>query len=333
MARQGRLHVPHGTYYVIDQFSRDRDILVANPARQHSATELQQIEANRTEYERLLAQAASRSRARIHAHCWLPDCAHFLIQIRIVPLQSIMQTLRGSISHFLKKHTDVQEPVHPRRYRATLVDPEDDFFFDVCRTIFTAPIRARLCRRLQDYGYSSIRMFVGGPIPDFLAESSLATELSIRGIDTPAQIARFFALSPTPGFRIRLARGRTLAGPLFLRQLRRDMNTARITSIDLIVAWASARFDLQPGKLLSESATTEVADAQTLVAWLITATGTASLARSARLLRCSKSTVHRRIARLLNSRPDLATAAALEDCIKYLQSAEQGNAKQMNLSE
>jgi REP-associated tyrosine transposase len=332
MVRQGRRYVPQGTYYVIDQFRGDRDILVATPARKHSASELRQIEANRAEYERLLNQAVLRSRIRIHAYCWLPDRAHLLVQVRFVPLKSVMQTLRGSFSRYLKKHADLREAVYPERYRAILVDPDDDFFFDVCRVIVTSPVRAKLCRRLQDYEYSSLHSFIGGAAPDFLTESAVTHELAIRGIDTSEKIARFFIAPTTPGFRVRLARGQTLGSPLFLRQLRRSHHAARVASLDLIVGWVAHRYNLQPEIPMGEAPAAEAIEAQTLAAWIATSMGTISLAKAAQSFGCSKSTLHRRIARLLSRRLDLATAATLEDCIRYLDSLELEAAEEETIS-
>lgn len=310
MARQGRLHVPGATYFVVDRIATDLDVLVAGPRRHLDSSNLRRLEANRKRFETLLDYVCRRWCARVHAYCWLPDSALLLVQVSQVPLEFVLHSLRGSFSHFLRTRTGSSQRPYGDRYRALLIDPEE-FFLDFVRHIFWSPVNAGLCSSPIAYDYSNARVCIGESAPPFLYTATLAEALAARGFSSRAGFMRFLSLHPTGGFLAQVAHGaphdpRIAGSQLFVQEMRHRLRMpAPRIDLDVVISWVSARLGVAVDKITGESRYHLGVEARALVAWLATTTASASLPEVAKRLSCSPSALHRAIRHYLRLRPAL----------------------------
>src|ERR1044072_4303767 len=109
MSRRQRLHVPGGTYYVVQRGSTTRPI-----SPQHQASHL---------FERLLATALRRTGARLHAYCWTPDAIHIALQIDSVSVGRFMQGITSRYARSIHERAAESGPAFPQRSQASPLAP------------------------------------------------------------------------------------------------------------------------------------------------------------------------------------------------------------------
>ncbi len=323
MARPGRLHVPHATYFVVNRFRAGLEVLAADPRRRHSPEESNRIGVNRRRFELLLSYLCRRWCARVHAYCWLPDSASLLVRIGRPPLENVMHTLRGLYSQFLHRNAECSGTVYAGRYAALMIDP-DDYLLDFARHIFWSPVHAGLCRAPLGYEHSSVRACMGEAGPAALCDSTLLNALEIRGQHSRPGFLRFLTAAPTPGFLRLLAHGsradRRIAGStLFVREAHR--NAARrppAPAPATIISWAASRLSLEAAEIIDRPRRAHSVEGRALVAWLATCAGTATLAQVSRWLGCDASTLHRAVDRYSAARPELFNEQVLIEFMRAL---------------
>lgn len=327
MPRPGRLHVPHATYFVINRFRDGLEALVASPARPHSREELHKISFNRGRFEALLGYLCRRWCARVHAYCWLPDSALLLIRIGYSPLESIMHTLRGLYSQFLRERGWCSGSVYAGRYTALMIDP-DDYLLDFARHIFWGPVHGGLCRHPLGYEHSSARACIGEPDPASLCDATLSDALTQRGQRSRLGFSRFLTAAPTPGFLRLLAHGsrldRRVAGSsMFVREARRSAARQPPTPPPAaIISWAASRLSLDSAEIVDVPRRAHSVEGRALVAWLATCAGTARLAQVARWFGCDPSTLHRAVDHYSTARPELFNEQVLVEFMGALLSRD-----------
>ncbi|MGB6450578.1 MAG: hypothetical protein WBE92_07490 [Steroidobacteraceae bacterium] len=309
MARPGRLHVPHATYFVVNRFRTGIETLAASPTRPHSREERDQIEVNRRRFEALLNYLRRRWCARVHAYCWLPDSALLLLKIGAAPLESIMHTLRGQFSHHLREKDSRSGPAYAGRYFVLMIDP-DDYLLDFARHIFWSPVHAGLCRNPLGYEHGSARACAGDPDPASLCDSTLLHALTLRGQQSRLGFSRFLTGAPTPGFLRLLAHGsrldRRIAGSsTFVREAHRSAaRRPPAPAPATIISWVASRLSLDSAEIVGLPRRAHSVEGRALVAWLATCAGTATLAQVARWFGCVPSTLHRAVDHYSAVRPE-----------------------------
>lgn len=310
MARQGRLHVPHATYFVVNRFAAGLDALAPSADRTDDVHTRRQMAAGRQHFERLLQYLIRRWCARVHAYCWLPQSALLLLRIGAPPLECIMHGLRGQYSAYLRAHRRRIGPAYAGRYAALLIDP-DDYLLDVARHIFWSPVHAGLSRTPLGYELSSVRTCLGEPDPAALCDATLRAALRQRGLNARQGLQRFLTAAPSPGFLRLLAHGsrldrRVVGSSAFVRSIRHRAERLPVAiSRDALCEWATARLISEGTEDRGRTRSARPVALRALVAWLATCCGIATLAEVARWFRCDPSTLHRAIDRHTRLHPDL----------------------------
>ena len=325
MSRPERLHVPHGHYFVVDEFQAD-EMLVAAPSRTHTEDELRRFAENRAQYESLLTYAVARWCARVHAYCWLPVCALLEIQIGWAPLERVMHSLRARFSRHISRTTGLSAPGYAGRYTAWLLDPACtlDFHRDLC----WRPVRAGLCTHPAEYRHATIHSALNGPIPPFLARSEVLAWLQQRQHHSQARLLSFLSAAPSPAFAA-LASGsphdRRIIGHLnFIRKIHREEHRPPILPRpQVVMEWVRMLLEHEektPGKG-SPSACPVLESA--LTAWLMSCVGPASVSSLARRLPAiDRSQLERAIDHYVQVRPDLFADRTLRRFVRYVSSLE-----------
>jgi len=110
MARRPRVHVPGGTYYLVEQTSHGRE-LFTDPG-DHNVLEA------------LLAGALKRMSSHALAYCWLPRSLHLVVQIESVPLGRVLQGFLSHYAQYVHQRTGDSGHLFAGHYRSALIEPE-----------------------------------------------------------------------------------------------------------------------------------------------------------------------------------------------------------------
>ncbi len=330
MHRQGRLHVPYGTYFVINNFRPGLEVLVPDPRRRLDPFEQHRLAVHRKRFEALLEYLCRRWCVRVHAYCWLPNSALLLIEISREPLESVMRSLRSSYSRILGNRSSCYSPLFRGRYRALLIDP-DEYLLEFARHILQSPVKAALCRSPLAYEHSGAGMWTAGPVPPFLYTDSIVRASSERGLDSADSLKAFLGSEPTPNFTTLLAQGSKLdsgiaGNPAFVEKMHgRTRVVHRPADLEDVVAWVSSHLRVPIPAICCRSRQKESVQARALVAWLATSTGSSSLRDVARRLSHGPSALNRAIRDYSRSRPALFSLKTLQEFEQTVVDARSGS--------
>ncbi len=332
MARQRRLHVPHATYYVVDQFSPGLEVLVGHPGTPHTPADLRRITANREQFEAQLTAVTQRWGAHVDAHCWLPDAALLILKISLASLECTMHSLHSTFSHHLHAVAGIRTRPYPSRYRALLLDPQRHLL-DFTRHMLATPFRTGLAKNAVGYAYCSLSTWYGNKHAPFLAHSRVPDALAHRGIVTRDAMERFLADHPRPGFPALLRHGsrrdnRIAGTDHFVREVQQKAEQGQHAGpIAPSIEWAARFLDLDLDTLTNQKGAHDRALIRALAAWLITSSGAASLSETARRMPCRKSTLHDAIMRYSLARPDLFSETTLARYAEFMAAASTEQAR------
>lgn len=325
MSRPERLHVPGGHYFVIDEFCA-AEVLVPAPDRNHTDAEVRQLATHRAQYEAQLGYALRRWCARVHTHCWLPQCALLEIQIGSAPLEHVMHSLRGPFSRYFRNATGSPEPVYAGRYKAWLLEPACTL--DLRRDICWRPVRAGLCKHPTEYPHTTIHHALTTSTPPFLARSHLLTWLQQRQHHPRAQLLRFVSAPPSPAFSALLSGSphdrRIIGNPAFVHRTHRERyRPSSVAPADSVIEWARRFLASVATTLPKTVADSEPALVPALAAWVASCSGTASVSAAAIWFPPGdRSRLERAIDHYLQARPDLFRERTLRKFVRYISSQE-----------
>ena len=128
-----------------------------------------------------LATVRTRFRWRINAFCLLGNHYHLLVETREANLAVGMQVLNSSYSHITNQTHGRIGHLFQRRYGSQLL-ADEDHLMEVIRYIPLNPVRANLCRRAEDWTWSSYPALLGVvPAPRFLTVNWTRRRFAHRG--------------------------------------------------------------------------------------------------------------------------------------------------------
>jgi putative transposase len=146
VARPIRIHYPGALYHVTARGNAKQDVFLGE-----------------VDYEDFLARlerVIGRYRFRCHAYCLLGNHYHLLLDTPMANLALGMQQLNsGYAQAFNRRHGRIGH-VFQGRYWAILVESERHLL-EVSRYIVLNPVRAGLCRRPEEWRWSSYRATIG----------------------------------------------------------------------------------------------------------------------------------------------------------------------------
>ena len=154
MARKPRIQVAGGVYHVTMRGNNREQIYFTDDDRQL--------------FLMTLAGVRRRCRWRLHAFCLLSNHYHLLVETREPNLAHGMQLLNTAYAQTTNRAHGRIGHLFQRRYGSKLLT-RDDHLNEVIRYIPLNPVRARLCRRPEDWVWSSYPALLGrAPRPGFL---------------------------------------------------------------------------------------------------------------------------------------------------------------------
>jgi REP element-mobilizing transposase RayT len=308
MSRRQRLHVPGGTYYVVQRGSSTRPIF----------SQLQDYRL----FERLLATALRRTGARLHAYCWTPDAIHIALQIDSVSVGRFMQGITSRYARSIHERAAESGHFFRQRYKAILVDP-DAYLLKLVRYIHHIPLQESLSNELGSYPFTSHVCYLGRTeVPWLTTRTALRM---MNGCDQNSEYAEFMAATPPQEERALFEHGskhdaRVVASAEFLENLPRHQRVYRSKlTLEQIIQTVTCRLGVDREHVLSNSRQREVTLARALIAWYATERRVATLSEVARYLRRDPSTLSVAVSRYRLCRPELFKLTALHDVVPLAQ--------------
>lgn len=308
MSRRQRLHVPGGTYYVVQRGSTTRPIF----------TQPQDYQL----FERLLATALRRTGARLHAYCWTPDAIHIALQIDSVSVGRFMQGITSRYARSIHERAAESGHFFRQRYKAILIDP-DAYLLKLVRYIHHLPVLESLSNEPASYPFTSHVAYLGRTEMPWLT-----TRIALRmmsGCDQNSEYAEFMSAAPSQEDRALFEHGckhdaRVVASSEFLENLPRHLRVYRSKlTLEQIIQTVTCRLGVDREHVLSNSRQREVTLARALIAWYATERRVATLSEVARYLRRDPSTLSVAVSRYRLCRPELFKLTALHDVVPLAQ--------------
>lgn len=298
MSRLQRLHVPGGTYYVV-QHGSPRQPLFSHPD-------------DYALLERLLAVTLSRSGARIHAYCWTPQAMHLAVQIAEVPVGRIMQGITSRYARSVHQQAGDSGHFFRQRYRAVLIDP-DAYLPKLLHYIHHVPVFAGLTRHASEHPFSSHHAYAGSrAVPWLTTRTVLQSGTAYTQLMSQSLESRDLDLFRRAGS----SSLRVIGSQEFLARLPRRSQPYRTrTSLDQIIHTVTCRLGVEREQVLSSSRQRELALARALIAWYAMERRVATLTEVARRLNRDPSTLSVAISRYRTCRPELFRLSALHDVV------------------
>jgi putative transposase len=103
-----------------------------------------------------------------HAYCQMTTHYHLLVQTPDPNLDQAMHRLNSGYAHWFNKRHGYSGHLFKQRYDAEVVLTES-YLLEVARYVVLNPVRARICRRPEEWPWSSYRAAIGlGKAPAFL---------------------------------------------------------------------------------------------------------------------------------------------------------------------
>lgn len=299
MSRRQRLHVPGGTYYIVQQGSMHQPIFA-------------QPEDYRL-FERLLAAALNRTDSRLHAFCWMPNTIHMAVQIDEISVGRFMQGLTGRYARNIHQRDGASGHFFQQRYKALLVDP-DEYLLKLIHHMHYLPVLGGLVQRPDEFEHSSHGAYRGNAEIPWL---NTRTALRPLNEDAPRVYSELMSSPPSPQSVKLFEKGgandlRVIGGAEFLANLPRRSRAYRSKiTLEQIIYTVTSALGVDREHVLSASRKRELAMARALIAWFATERHVATLSEVARQLRRDPSTLSVAISRYRVCRPELFKLTAL----------------------
>lgn len=296
MSRPQRIHVPDGTYHVIQRniwrpiFGQPDDYAI---------------------YERLLRDALRRAGARLHAYCCTADTVHLALKVEEFSVAYCMQWLNSCYANVVQQRIGAFGPFFGQRYHAVLIDP-DAYLLKLIHYIHHVPVLVGVAHTPDEYSYTSHGAYLGIARMPWVHTRTALRLLDSCGEDRVAY--RKFMSQPlereapellehgdpkTPGI---------LGGPDFMEKLPYRARRRRSRSkemLDQITGNVACIRGVEREHILSNSSQHEFVVARVLTAWHATERRVATLKEVAHYFRRDPSTLSKEIKQYRRSQPEL----------------------------
>lgn len=295
MSRPPRIHVPGGTYYLVQSGGAGHTIF--------SSPE------DYAFLEQLVPAALRRNRATAYAYCWTPDAIHLVVRAGETPIGRMMQGLTSRYARQMHRRDGGSGHFFRTRYQASLVDA-DEYLLKLIQYVHRIPVSTGLARSPGEYAYSSHRAYVGNADTPWISVRAAMAAFSADE-DSASTFEELIARCPEER-DIELFRNggttasRIIGGPDFVASLPRHLRKYRSKiSLEQIISAVTQALGVDREHVMSSSRRRDLALARALIAWFAIERRVATLTEVARRLNRDPSTLSVAISRYSVSRRDL----------------------------
>jgi len=145
MPRQAREKSKNGTYHIILR-----------------GINQQQIFEEAEDYEKLLEiikYCKSISEFEIYAYCLMGNHIHLLIKVQKEPIEQIFKRICGRFVYWYNIKYQRVGHLFQDRFKSEPVETTD-YLMTVIRYIHQNPVKAGICKEIEDYPYSSFKAYI-----------------------------------------------------------------------------------------------------------------------------------------------------------------------------
>jgi putative transposase len=146
MARRPRMHSAGLLYHVIVRGNQRRKTF--RDDRDYQA------------YLDRLARYQAKFGVKVYAYCLMPNHVHLLVEVSTEPLAKFMQGLQQGYTQYFNLRYNKVGHLFQGRYHAIICD-KDEYLLALMRYIHLNPVRAKMVRKPEEYGYSGHGEYCG----------------------------------------------------------------------------------------------------------------------------------------------------------------------------
>ena len=106
----------------------------------------------------LIRENCKEYNVKIYAYCMMSNHFHLLLQAELKELSAFMAKILASYAHYYNYRHQRIGYVFQDRYKSQCVETED-YFWSCVRYIHLNPVKAGLCKNIDDYNHSSINEY------------------------------------------------------------------------------------------------------------------------------------------------------------------------------
>ena len=166
VGRGARIQEPDSIFHVTTHGIRDHPIFVDD--------------ADRELFLRLLGKTVRRHGWYCLSYCLMTTHYHLLVETPEPTLSAGMHLLNGTYARRFNEEHEYRGHLVERRFGSELIESEYHFL-EASRYVVLNPVRAGICRRVEDWPRSSYRATMGlAPRPPFLAVDRLLDHFGPR---------------------------------------------------------------------------------------------------------------------------------------------------------
>jgi len=156
MARQLRVEFENAFYHITSR-GNQRDKIFYNPA-------------DRERFLKILSRTKERYGFLLHAYALMDNHYHLLLETPKGNLSQIMQNINTSYTVYVNRKYQRSGHLLQGRFKGIIVD-KDRYLISLSRYIHLNPVRAKLVKELQDYPWTSYRVFINQKAENSLVDT------------------------------------------------------------------------------------------------------------------------------------------------------------------
>ncbi len=143
-------------------------------------------------YIELLRGYKIRLKYKLYCYCLMPNHIHLILEAsEKAPISKIMQCINTCYAHYFNKKFKRTGHVLQGRYKSIIIK-DNEYLLHLSRYIHMNPVKAGLCKRAEDYKYSSARDYLQGNKADDLVDTDFILSILSDDIKTVEKIYKDF---------------------------------------------------------------------------------------------------------------------------------------------
>lgn len=303
MPYRRRIHVPGGTYLVVQRGSRLHPIFSAPDEYAF--------------FESVLQTALRNTGTRVHAYCWVSTAIYFAVEIDAGTLGRFMQLLKSRYARGTQQRRGEHGYFFQGRYDSVLIEP-GAYLTRLLQYLHFVPVLLGLAKTPDEFPHTSHRAYLEALNLPWLHKQTALELLTSNAGDAAQAYRDLMSQPPIPQLVGLFERGAPgtpgiLGGREFVEAVSRRVPRSSRMTPDQITRCVCGLLNVSFDDVKSRSRLRKLALARALIAWHATVRGVASIAEISCYLGRASSTLSQGISLYRERYPDLFQLDALAE--------------------